>query len=234
MASVLASWLDNDDDGCADTPEVLAKLLEKFNHYGMEVQPAILAPGIEGLEEENLDAAYYGGYVANAVLYPREVLPSCSGPSATGNCVDASLEEIWHVITDMGYAKVFPSVFSPYSDSESLLTQAMDVARGGKFITVPDQYPSDAWYTYYDHTCDYSCMATEYIYWGVNAWVGALVGRGDQIHQEWRFETREKLEAGDVLMTALIKDTSTYKLPNVSPTGDYNGPPLCGNGPNHS
>ena len=105
----------------------------------------------------------------------------------------------------MGYAKVFPSVFSPESDSESLLTQAMDVARGGKFMTVPDQYPSNAWYTYYDHTCDYSCMATEYIYWGVNAWVGALVGRGDQIHDEWRFETREKLEAGDVLMTALIK-----------------------------
>ena len=152
-----------------------------------------------------MEAAYYGGYIGNAVLYPREVLPWCSGPSATSSCVDASLEEIWHVVTDMGYAKVFPSVFSPESDSESLLTQAMDVARGGKFMTVPDQYPSDAWYTYYDHTCDYSCMATEYIYWGVNAWVGALVGRGDQIHDEWRFETREKLEAGDVLMTALIK-----------------------------
>ena len=146
-----------------------------------------------------MDAAYYGGYVANAVLYPREVLPSCSGPSATSNCVDASLEEIWHVITDLGYAKVFPSVFSPDSASESL-TKAMDVARGG-------------------------------MYWGVNAWVGALVGRGDDIHEEWRFETREKLEAGDLLMTALIKVT---RLPNVSPTGDYYGPSSCGNGPNHS
>ena len=152
-----------------------------------------------------MDAAYYGGYVASAVLYPREVLPSCSGPAATSTCADASLEEIWHVITDLGFAKVFPSIFSPYYDSESLLVKAMDVARGGTFMTVPDQYPSDAWYTYYDHTCEYSCQATEYIYWGVNAWVGALVGRRDQIYDEWRFETRAKLEAGDALMTALIK-----------------------------
>ena len=45
MASVLASWLDNDEDGCADNPTVLVKLLEKFDDDGIEVQPAILAPG---------------------------------------------------------------------------------------------------------------------------------------------------------------------------------------------
>ena len=72
-------------------------------------------------------------------------------------------------------------------------------------MTIPNPYPSGAWYTYNDTTCNYTCMATEYIFWGVNAWVGALVGRGTQIQEEWRFETREKLEAGDVLMTALIK-----------------------------
>ena len=54
-------------------------------------------------------------------------------------------------------------------------------------------------------------MATEYIYWGVNAWVGALVGRTTRDDEEWRFETREKLVngygnfSGDALMTALIK-----------------------------
>jgi len=51
-------------------------------------------------------------------------------------------------------------------------------------------------------------MATEYIYWGVTAWVGALAGRGDSIREEWRFETREKLVTGDALMTALIKVNS--------------------------
>ena len=141
-----------------------------------------------------MEAAYYGGYVASAALYPW-----------AADAADDSLEKIWHVIIDSGFAKVFPSIFSPYYHSESFLVKAMDVARGGRFLTVPDQYPSDAWYTYYDDACDYSCQATEYIYWGVNAWVGALEGRRDEIYNEWRFETRAKLEAGDALMTALIK-----------------------------
>ena len=46
MASVLASWLDNDEDGCADNPTVLGKLLEKFNSDGVKVQAAIIAAGI--------------------------------------------------------------------------------------------------------------------------------------------------------------------------------------------
>ena len=49
------------------------------------------------------------------------------------------------------------------------------------------------------------CMAVEYLYWGVAAWTGALVGRGQEIKREWKFETRAKLEAGDLKMTAIIK-----------------------------
>ena len=48
-------------------------------------------------------------------------------------------------------------------------------------------------------------MAVEYLYWGVAAWTGALVGRGEEIKREWKFETRAKLEAGDLKMTAIIK-----------------------------
>ena len=44
-------------------------------------------------------------------------------------------------------------------------------------MKVPSSYPNSAWYTYFDRTCNYACMATEYIYWGVSSWVGALVGR---------------------------------------------------------
>ena len=48
-------------------------------------------------------------------------------------------------------------------------------------------------------------MAVEYLYWGVAAWTGALVGRGQEIKREWKLETRAKLEAGDLKMTAIIK-----------------------------
>ena len=92
-----------------------------------------------------------------------------------------------------------------------------------------------------------------------SAWVGALAGRGDAISNEWKLETRAKLEAGDLKITAIIKvgrhrtqdtghrtdmtgynavccaqDTATYKLPSVSPDGKYYGPTTCSAGTNHS
>merc|ERR1711988_1754412 len=205
-------------------------MLEKVNN----AQAAIIAPGNDGSVTNALAMSLEGaGFYTNAPVYNEEILPSCSGPAATSNCADATLEEIWHVITSVGYAKAFPTTFATASTSNSLLVQAMDVARGGKFTTIPSSYPSTAWYTYNDSTCDYQCQAIEYIYWGVSAWVGALVGRGDEIKKEWKFETRAKLEAGDLLMTALIKDTSPYKLPNISPNGTYTGPSTCSSGTNH-
>ena len=201
-ASVLAAWLDNDGDGCVDNPTVLAKLTEKTD----SVQASIVVPGNEGTWTNALaQSLETAGYFTNAPIFNGELLPSCSGPAATGSCADATLEEIWHVITSVGYAKAFPSTFAESSTSNSLLTQAMDVARGGKFTSIPSSYPSTAWYTYDDSTCNYNCMATEYFYWGVSAWVGALVGRGDAIKNEWKFETKAKLEAGDLKMTAIIK-----------------------------
>ena len=52
------------------------------------------------------------------------------------------------------------------------MTQAMDVARGGKFEGIPDNVPAEAWYSFTEPSCSYECQGTEYIYWTVNAWVG--------------------------------------------------------------
>ena len=45
MASVLASWLDNDEDGCADNPKIIIELLGKFNLNGVQTRAAIIAAG---------------------------------------------------------------------------------------------------------------------------------------------------------------------------------------------
>ena len=209
-ASVLAEWLDNDEDGCVDNPTVLTKLTEKTD----SVQASIVVPGKDGTMTEALRLSLEkAGYSTSAPLYNEELKPSCSGPAATSSCVDASLEEIWHVVTSVGYAKAFPTTFAVSSTSNSVLTQAMDVARGGKFTnpTIPaNGYKPTAWYTYNDATCNYECMATEYIYWGVCSWVGAVAGRetgegAGNISKEWQFGTKAKLEKGDLKMTAIIK-----------------------------
>ena len=73
------------------------------------------------------------------------------------------------MITSAGYTPAFPAVFGTSASASSLLTEAMDTARGGKFTSVPASYPAAAWYTYTDTTCTYTCMAVEYIYWAIRS-----------------------------------------------------------------
>ena len=73
------------------------------------------------------------------------------------------------MITSAGYTPAFPAVFGTSASASSLLTEAMDTARGGKFTSVPASYPAAAWYTYNDTTCTYTCMAVEYIYWAIRS-----------------------------------------------------------------
>jgi len=225
VASVLAEWLDNDEDGCVDNPLALTKYL------AMKPQPAILVPGTGDLTNAVAEAFDKAGYFCNAPLYTGEILPKCSGPAATSSCADATLEEILHMWTSHGFANAYPAAFGIQT---SKLTTAMDVARGGKFDQAPASYPAGAWFTYDDTSCGYGCQVTEYVYWGMAAWVGALVGRKTEIQKEWKFETKAKVEAGDALLTALFKNTTVYKVPTISPTGVYKGPATCTTGVNHS
>ena len=48
---------------------------------------------------------------------------------------DAALEEVWHVVTHSGYAVLYPTVFG--EGAETSLSNAMDIARGGRFTTIP-------------------------------------------------------------------------------------------------
>ena len=98
----------------------------------------------------------------------------------------------------------------------------MDVARGGQFISVPNNYPSSAWYHYDDQTCDYECMAIEYIYWAQVSNMGILddAQTASGIANEWEPYNATLLQSMDVLMYALITDPQ-YKLPQLAPDGNY-------------
>ena len=133
---------------------------------------------------------------------------------------DASLEEVLHLITDQGYGGAYPEVFGREPGTE--ISNLLDKARGGRFEDVPEKYPDKAWFTYDDETCDYDCQNSEYIYWILTSILGAqdYAGRFEQINNEWRLNTREKVKQGDPDAYALFTDPK-YKFPTVLPDGKY-------------
>ena len=149
-------------------------------------------------------------------LFAEETRPESS--SAEGG-FDATLEEVLHLITHVGYANAYPNKYG--EDPGSDLTKAMDKARGGQFFDIPSRYPAGAWYTYDDDSCNYNCMATEYFYWALTSLLGAqsYIGREDEIKHEWRLSSARKVELTDEKIYNLL---STLPI-KVIPTGKYSG-----------
>ena len=204
-ASVLAQYLDNDEDGVVDNELVLNELVEKKVWLLM----------VEN--ESELDAAIRIPPMGKPFqdLHDEEVTLINGSPR-----FDASLEEVLHLITQHGYAEVYPKIFGENKDSE--IAKAMDIARGGYFKNVPNSYPSNAWYTYDDKTCDYSCQITEYTYWALTSILGGqnYPGRLDEIKQEWRLNTKEKVKNSDPIVFSLMTDPR-FNLPTNIPDGKY-------------
>ena len=77
-------------------------------------------------------------------------------------------------------------------------------------------------YTYDDKTCDYSCQITEYTYWALTSILGGqnYPGRLDEIKQEWRLNTKEKVKNSDPIVFSLMTDPQ-FSLPTNIPDGKY-------------
>ena len=202
-ANVLAQYIDNDEDGVPDDPNVLRELVENnyivpvwreededaFRDYVNTHCEDVVVLGANmfygefdsGGQIESGDNWVFGG-IANANAIKN------GGPGEW----DANLEEVWHIVT-WGWFRAYPEQlgngeYHPWldvqGDPERLesgqgelsvkLTVAMDTARGGYFIDIPKQYPDDAWYKYYDPTCWYGCQTMEYFYWILMANMDAL------------------------------------------------------------
>ena len=208
-AAVAAELLDNNEDGIVDDPLIKAQLISES-----ALMPIFFQDGNAAM---NTFGNNYNGNGVSAVLYNDEIDPTQTGHWGD----DASVEEIMHTINHVGHTNVYPSVFSLQANS-SLLTAAMDVARGGQFMSVPNNYPASAWYHYDDWTCDYECMAIEYIYWAQVSNMGILDDpqTASGIANEWEPYNATLLQSMDVLMYALITDPQ-YKLPQLAPDGNY-------------
>lgn len=206
-ANVMAQYLDNDEDGQIDNQRVLNSMLERRACLVMWEH-----------ESELEDVELPDGVVAQD-LGSDETNPMWHRRGKVGR-FDASLEEVWHLITHAGYSKVYPKAFSEIPGSQ--LANAMDIARGGRFYEVPDEYPEGAWYSYEDETCNYQCMVAEYFYWTMTTMLGAQEGRANEIEDEWRLHTRKLLRVQDRRVFRLLTNPK-YGLPKVLPDGVYRG-----------
>ena len=208
-AAVAAELLDNNEDGIVDDP-----LIESQLQNEQAFMPIFSS---EGSNAENLLFNNYNGNGASAVLYKNEMDPSQTGHWGD----DATVEEVIHTINHVGHTNIYPNAFSIQPNS-SLMSDAMDVARGGQFMTIPNPYPASAWYHYDDWTCDYECMMIEYMYWAIVSYMGVLddAQTAQGIANEWEPYNATLLQSTDILMYALITDTQ-YKLPLLAPDGNY-------------
>ncbi len=222
-ATVIAQYLDNDEDGVPDNPLVLSNLLSRDAY--------LVFPADEG-EFETMDPELWhrAGYHCGQFQHAKETRPDflIDGEirARDGQGYDASLEETLHLITQHGYANAYPSVFA--EERGSAIANCLDDARGGYFRTVPTDgpnygYPEGSWFHYDDETCEYGCMITEYFYWALTSILGTqnYEGRSGSLKNEWELNTRELVKSGDPNIYALLTDPQ-YKLPTRAPEGNYN------------
>lgn len=208
-AAIAAELLDNNEDGVVDDPLIKSQLQQD-----QALMPVFAQEG-SSAEETFFDN--YEGNGASAVLYSTEMDPS--QPGHWGD--DATVEEIMHTINHVGHTNVYPSVFQT-SPNSSEMSDAMDLARGGQFLSIPANYPEEAWYHYDDETCDYDCMAIEYMYWSTVSFMGILDDQNtcDGIANEWELCSPALFENGDTTMYQILTNPA-YKIPQNAPDGNY-------------
>lgn len=209
VAAVTAELLDQDEDGTADDPVLLSQLLSEgalMPIFNSEGSPANIS------FENN-----YNGAGVSAVLRADEIDPTQPGHWGS----DATVEEVLHTINHVGHIQLYPTIFG-IDPNSSTMSDAMDLARGGQFLTIPNPYPAAAWYHYDDQTCDYGCMAVEYMYWCIVSWMGILndAATCSGIANEWEPCSPTLLQSTDVAMHGLITEVQ-YKLPQLAPDGNY-------------
>ena len=228
-ANITAELIDNNEDGKQDNACVTAMLNELSTYVSMYNQEDGNSVEINPDPLDEVGADKYTGLGAYETV----------DNYADGESHDASIEEIFHLITQQGYSNVYPRIFGESNTSVSTLAKAMDVARGGEQRCAEETCEwtynntscpllsdlveaGDAWYFYADETADYATQMTEYIYWSVSSNFGLHDSSAGhkKAKSEWCPNTKEKLKAQDTTIYNLINDPK-YAFPAVLPNASY-------------
>ena len=227
-SNVMAQYLDNNGDGEPDNPAVVRAMTRANASLLMTETEAEVESLYEQVPSSFLEMVEKG-QVRVQGLYGSETNPEYG--------FDASLEEILHLISSVGYAHAYPDVFG--EEAASAIAAYMDNARGGHFeerqaadceddgngpcaLPPGGEYPAGAWYTYLDPTCNYACMISEYFYWVLTTIMGAQndAQRCRDISREWAVCTAEQFKVKDPDVYDLLTNPQ-YALPRILPDGNY-------------
>ena len=207
-ASVLAEYVDNDEDGVADD-EGVPEELDGIAYLVMAGDPGSL----EG-EETDFDPMLLGDDSVVQPLYADETRPGVRGAG------DATIEEVHHLLLNAAWQPLEAPTLDEEPDSGAIAA-AMDAARGGQFDgPPPGGYPDGAWYTYDDETCEYQCMVSEYVYWLHTSLLGGQVDRCDTIAEEWRPCTPAQARRMDARGVEALEQTLLGDITSL-PDGRY-------------
>ena len=133
IASITAEWLDNDEDGCVDTPAILKYLADKQEPSYVVIKP-------KNAKDNWYHPFMKKNFVCSAPQEEWETEPKCTGLKGSNTCSDATLEEVLHVIQGQGYAPAFKKYFwagsfddakTGFKNVNSTLATLLDAARGG-------------------------------------------------------------------------------------------------------
>ena len=225
-AKVVAEYIDNDEDGMPDNLFMLSNMISN--------DAAVVMTGPDSsLRDIERKLRDHPRYRYTLSLGSNEARPGFINEDGSVNRAveqDGALEEVWHLFCDAGFGLAYPEIFGRRAGTA--VANCMDAARGGKFAEVPTDgpkkgYPAKAWYYYDDAGCSYSCMLTEYLYWGTTSLLGVQEfnranrpASGEGESGEWGAYTPELMRSLDPCLTGLLTNPA-YKIPAKTPDGRY-------------
>eukprot|EP00439_Symbiodinium_sp_Y106_P021590 s6640_g2.t1 len=173
-ASILAEFLDQDQDGVADVPEVTRQLQE---HQALililadEDEYLAGAGAVEGLGSKVIknDNPSWNCSVRDVFVF-SELFQTETGCHEEGE--DAAWEELLHLITHVGYGCAFPERWgfqghTAEGHASSELSRALDAALGScpaSYTGRQGKKQADCHYFYEDPSCFYPCLVNEYLF----------------------------------------------------------------------
>mmetsp|Transcript_1797 Transcript_1797/g.3279 ORF Transcript_1797/g.3279 Transcript_1797/m.3279 type:complete len:361 (+) Transcript_1797:34-1116(+) len=251
VANVLAEFLDNDEDSYLDNTDVVVEMERRGATMIMfknsdEMEDSGF-DGIPGFDAQDVEGDETGKLMRARLMTADSIGDDHRCKHRPELICDAPLEEVFHLVTDSGFAFTYPELFG--TNPGTALTVTMDNLIGDcGYASVSNplgryshfRFPDcTGRYHYDDSTCDYKCLATEYFHHFVASYNGEYPwGRGNMCDgdglkhrsREWELcadapngdlePSRQLLRHYDPDFFELFTD-EFYRIPLRMPDGNY-------------